>query len=286
MISKTRWPIVWALIFAGVVGAFQIGKAAIAVPLLRNDLGLSLTFASWVVSIYAAVGALAGLPVGLGIKYLGVRRAVVMGLLMIGVASCAGAFAGGGSVLLVTRVFEGLGFIMVAIATPTLLRTVSASKDRDLVFGFWTGYYSAGSVIVMLTGPWLTEFGWRGLWLGTGLLALGYAFVVWAIAPDTPESDGSGGGALVDVGLVLRSPGPVLLALAFGLYTLQYHALTGLMPTLLVYSSRCTRSSSLSATVRSTRAMNIPSKRSRKAAAIAGSCPAKRLIALLNGSMR
>ena len=41
-------------------------------------------------------------------------------------------------------------------------------------------------------------------------------------------------GALADLGLVLRSPGPVLLALAFALYTVQYHALTGLLPTLLV----------------------------------------------------
>jgi predicted MFS family arabinose efflux permease len=234
MISETRWPLVWALIFAGVVAAFQIGKAAIAVPLLRDDLGLSLTFASWVVSVYAAVGAVAGLPVGLGIKHLGARRAAVLGLLMIGIASCAGAFAGRGSVLLVTRVFEGFGFLMVAIAVPTLLRSVTADKDRDLVFACWALYFSVGSVIVMLAGPPLAEFGWQGLWLGTGLLAFGYALLVWAVAPATADQDGSGGRALADVGLVLRSPGPLLLALTFGLYSLQYHALTGLLPTLLV----------------------------------------------------
>jgi DHA1 family inner membrane transport protein len=231
---KTRWPLVWALIFAGVVGAFQIGKAPIAVPLLREDLGLSLSYASWVVGIYAVVGAVAGLPIGLGIKYFGVRRAIVVGLLMIGVASCAGAAARGGLMLLVTRVFEGFGFIMVAIATPSLLRAVTSVKDRDLVFGLWTVYYSVGSVIVMLAGPWLATMGWQSIWLVTGLIALGYALVMWAVAPDVSEADGSGGGALADIGRLLRSPGPVVLALAFGLYTLQYHALTGLLPTLLV----------------------------------------------------
>ena len=234
MVAKTRWPLVWALFFAGVVGAFQIGKAPIAVPLLREDLGLSLTFASWVVGIYAIVGAVAGLPIGLGVKYFGVRRAIVVGLLMIGVASCAGAAARGGTMLLVTRVFEGLGFIMVVIATPTLLRAVTTNNDRDLVFGLWTVYYSVGSVIVMLAGPWLAQMGWQSLWLVTGLIALGYALVVWAVAPDGSEADGAGGGAFADIGRVLRSPGPVVLALAFGLYTLQYHALTGLLPTLLV----------------------------------------------------
>jgi hypothetical protein len=40
--------------------------------------------------------------------------------------------------------------------------------------------------------------------------------------------------ALSDLRYVIRSPGPVLLALSFGLYSVQYHALTGLLPTLLV----------------------------------------------------
>jgi hypothetical protein len=39
--SETRWLLVWDLIFAGAVAAFQIGKAPIAVPLRRHDLGLS-----------------------------------------------------------------------------------------------------------------------------------------------------------------------------------------------------------------------------------------------------
>jgi predicted MFS family arabinose efflux permease len=234
MVSTTRWPLVFALIFAGVVGAFQIGKAPIAVPLLREDLGLSLTFAAWVVGIYAVVGAVVGLPMGLWIKYFGVRRAIVVGLLMIGLASCAGASARSGTMLLVTRVVEGFGFIMVVIAAPSLLRAVTSSKDRDLVFGLWTVYYSAGTVIVMLAGPWLATMGWQSIWLVTGFIALGYALVIWAVAPDISDADGTAGGALADVGRVLRSPGPVLLALVFGLYTLQYHALTGLLPALLV----------------------------------------------------
>ena len=71
------------------------------------------------------------------------------------------------------------------------------------------------------------------MWLATGVIPLGYAFVIWAVVPNPPPAERSGS-ALGDVMLVLRSPGPVLLALTFGLYSLQYHALTGLLPTLLV----------------------------------------------------
>ena len=123
---------------------------------------------------------------------------------------------------------------MVGIGAPTLLRAVTATKDRDVVFGCWTLYYSTGTVIIMLAGPWLAEFGWQSLWLGTGLVAFGYAIVVWTVAPDTPDLDAPRARMFADVGHVIRSPGPILLALTFGFYTLQYNALSGLMPTLLV----------------------------------------------------
>jgi len=149
----TQWRLVWTLILAGVVAAFQIGKAPIAIPLLRQDLGLSLAFASWVVGIYAVVGGIAGLPAGLVINALGARCSLVTGLLVIGTASCAGAFAESGTILLLSRVFEGAGFLMVAIATPTLLGAITAEKNQQLVLGLWTVYFATGSVIVMLAGP-------------------------------------------------------------------------------------------------------------------------------------
>jgi predicted MFS family arabinose efflux permease len=233
-VAQTRWLLVWALIFAGVVAAFQVGKAPIAIPLIRQDLGLSLTFASSIIGIYAVVGAIAGLPAGLLINFVGARRSLIIGLLVIGAASCAGAFATSGRTLLLTRVLEGTGFLMVAIATPTLLGLVTASKDRDVVFGCWAVYFATGSVIVMLAGPLLAAFGWRSLWFSTGLLSLAYAVVVWSVAPVARKAPAVVGRGLADIGRIMRAPGPLLLALAFGLYSLQYHALTGLLPTLLV----------------------------------------------------
>src|SRR5262249_20946045 len=73
---------------------------------------------------------------------LGAQRSLVTGLLVIGAASCAGAFAERGTILLLSRVFEGAGFLMVAIATPTLLGTITADKDQQLVLGLWTVYFA------------------------------------------------------------------------------------------------------------------------------------------------
>ena len=86
----------------------------------------------------------------------------------------------------------------------------------------------------MLAGPLLAAFGWRALWLATGVLSLGYALVVWWVAPVVRRPRASDPGKLAGIGRILRTPGPILLALAFRYYSLQYHALSGLLPTLLV----------------------------------------------------
>src|SRR5699024_9152576 len=132
--TATDWTAVGVLIAAGFLGASQIGKAAIAVPLLQRDLGLTLVVAAWVVGAYGTLAAVAGLPAGVGVARFGARRTVICGLLAIGLGSLLGALAGSAAALLACRVLEGCGFLAVVIGVPTLLRSLSAERDRSLVF--------------------------------------------------------------------------------------------------------------------------------------------------------
>lgn len=235
MTAKTDWRVVFALVMAGVVAACQVGKAAIAVPLLREDLGLSLVAASWVVGTYGTLGALAGLSAGIAVSFIGARTAAVAGLAAIALGSAIGAFAPGGATLLASRIVEGCGFLGVVIAIPTLLRGVAVGRDRDLALVFWSAYIPAGTALMMFVGPFLTFEGWRGLWLANAVLAACYAGVVWSLMPaDPPAPRPTSASVRALLKGVLEGSGPLLLALGFGIYTFQYFALTGLLPTLLV----------------------------------------------------
>jgi len=231
--AKTDWRLVAILIAAGYVGAFQVGKAAIALPLYRQDLGLSLSAGAWIVGAYAGLGAAAGLIAGAVVSRLGARTAAVAGLLVIGLGSGLGVLARSGTLLLLTRVVEGCGFIGLVIAAATLLRSATVPRDRDLVLTCWSTYMPGGTAIMMLVGPALASFGWPVLWGIDAALALAAAVVVSLMVPPTLASENRDG-ALAHIGDVLRAPGSLLLAVAFGLYTFQYFALTGLLPTLLI----------------------------------------------------
>ena len=104
MAEQTRWGAAFVLIFAGVISALQIGKAAIAVPILQRELALTLVAASWIVGAYGVLGAVAGLPAGILSSLFSARATLIAGLAVAGIGSLAGAFAESEAILIATRV--------------------------------------------------------------------------------------------------------------------------------------------------------------------------------------
>jgi MFS family permease len=236
MVERTRWGIVALVICAGILAAFQVGKAAIAVPALRDGLAISLYFASWIVGALGALGALIGVPAGLFLTLFPPRRTLIAGLATIGVGSLLGALTESAWLLLATRLIEGFGFVCAILSAPRLFPLLTAPRDTSLAFAFWGCYMPIGSAIMMFAGPFfISAFGWHGLWLFNGILPLAYAALIAVIAiPGADIAQGSERSLLGDLRAGFSTPGPVLLGLAFGLYTFQYFALASLFPTLLV----------------------------------------------------
>lgn len=232
---RTRWGAVAALILAGAVVALQIGKAAIAVPVLQKELALSLVVASWVIGAYGVLGAAGGLPCGIVASLFSARHTLVAGLVAAGLGSLAGAFVTDGGLLIATRVVEGCGFLAAVLAIPRLLRAVTAPRDRETVLAIFGAYMPAGSFIMMLAGPHLMAHGWQTLWIVNGVIALAYAIVVVFLPlredaqPIAPLQT-----LMPNIRAALGAPGPLLLACAFGIYTFQYAAMANFLPTLLV----------------------------------------------------
>jgi MFS family permease len=237
--SPTRWTLVLALVGAGVVAAFQIGKAPAALPAVRAELGLDLFTASWVISIFNAIGLVAGMLIGGTAERLGHRRVAIGGLALIALASAIGAAAPGAVLLLASRVVEGAGVIAVAVSIPTLIVRAAAPGDLKLAMGMWSAYMPAGTGSMMAFAPLLlASLGWRGLWLANALLAAGFALALARATRALPVTPPPGGSFAAAMHATIAAPGPRLLALSFATYALQFLAVFGLLPTLLVEQDR------------------------------------------------
>jgi DHA1 family inner membrane transport protein len=230
--ERSRWPAMLVILGAGVVSAFQVGKAPMALTAIQADLELDLATASWLLSAFAIVGALISIAIGVSVDRIGARRMAVAGLLLQGACSALGALAAGPALLMTTRVVEGVGFLAVAVAAPTLITSVARAAERERAFAVWAAFMPVGITLVMLGAPLLTALGWRGFWLLNAAILIGYAgLLAQTTEPDRPRRATTS--LLGDVRLTLAAGGPWVLAGLFGAYVSMYFAVFGFLPQIL-----------------------------------------------------
>ncbi len=175
----------------------------VALPRIIADLGLDLTDAQWVNSLYSMIFAALLLTFGRVADRWGRRRIFVAGVVVFVVGSVVAGLAGSAAALIAARALQGVGGAMIL---PTTLSSVNATfrgEDRAAAFGVWGAVMAGAAAIGPLLGGWLTtSFDWRWIFyvnvpIGVLILA-GTAYAV-------TESRGAPGGPGVDVDGLLTS---------------------------------------------------------------------------------
>ena len=224
---------------AGIVTAFQIGKAPPVLPAIREELGMSLFAAGWILSAFSIIGLLLGSIIGAVSDAFGHRRMLLLGLALQATGSLIGAFSHLPLLLLSTRTLEGVGSLMIAVAAPSLIIHLTQPRDMRIALALWSCWLPIGAAIIMLLIPVITaSFGWRGLWLINAVILLGYALATQRQTRSLPavsrRREVNPARLWQDIRLTTTSIGPSLLAVIFSTYTLQWMAVIGFLPTLLI----------------------------------------------------
>jgi CP family cyanate transporter-like MFS transporter len=105
VVSEKSLPLgaAYCVIFSGVVAALQIGKLPPALPELSQALGLSLMQAGFLLSLVQLAGMSLALAVGLSADGFGLKRSMLSGLVILGVASAMGATSESATSLMLWR---------------------------------------------------------------------------------------------------------------------------------------------------------------------------------------
>jgi MFS family permease len=234
------------VIAAGVVAALHVAKLPPALPVLQQDMGVSLLQAGFLLSLVQLAGMALGLPAGLLIQRWGARRSVMTGLVLAGASALGGAAPDSAS-LLVSRAVEGLGFLCVVLPAPGLLRVLVPPGQLSRALGGWGAYMPLGAALALLTGPAVmaladAPWGWRLWWWVLSALAALLALLVFARVPADPPTRTQAAyprTAAVMIPswkrlltLTLRSRGAWAVALSFAMYSGQWMAVVGFLPSI------------------------------------------------------
>ena len=220
-------PVLVGLLF-GLAGLGS-SSAAIALPAVAVDLGVSTGVSAWAISLYALMLAVATAVYGRVSDLVGLRLPLLVGVTLMTAGALAGALSPDFGVLLAARVLQGAG----AAAVPTLGVALVSARFSGSARGFALGRVAGIAAAVSCLGPLaggVVEglLGWRAVIalpvLGALLLPL-----LWRSVP----TEGSGarldlvGAVLVaataaGVVLLVQSPstGPVVAAVGAALAVL------------------------------------------------------------------
>jgi MFS family permease len=238
----------WMVILAGVAAALHVGKLSPALPVLHESLGVTLVQAGFLLSLVQLAGMALGLAVGLLVDGLGLKRSMISGLLVLAVASIFGGLAQEPAALLFWRGVEGLGFLLVAMPAPSLIRQLVPSNRLSGALGVWGAYMPLGTALALLCGPLLIlQASWQMWWWTLALLSVLVAGCLWVVVPPdwvrrasthalTPGNDAKTHAVAhawsARLRLTLTSSGPWLVALSFAVYSGQWLAVIGFLPSI------------------------------------------------------
>jgi CP family cyanate transporter-like MFS transporter len=229
----------WVIVFAGVCAALHVGKLPPALPVLQDVLGITLVQAGFLLSAVQIASMTLGLVVGLSADSLGLRRSMLVGLTLLSFASISGGCVDDAQSLLILRALEGLGFLLVVMPAPALIRRTVDASQLSVRMGWWGTYMPTGSALAMLLGPWVIVcLNWSAWWWLLGLVTVFAFLAVWLCVPDVQPLAPAEGNAsqtwLLRLALTLKSPGPWLVALTFAVYSSQWLSVVGFLP--MVYA--------------------------------------------------
>lgn len=226
----------WLVIWVGVSAALHVGKLPPTLPVLREQLGMSLVEAGFLLSMVQIAGMTMGVLVGLGADRLGLRRCMLAGVLLLSTSSLIGAYVKDVQILLLLRALEGLGFLMASMPAPALIRRLVEPTRLPRMLGYWGSYMPLGMALALLLAPWVVAAsGWPVLWTGLGVWLLFSGVMVWWWVPPDPLSTVGGERAnpwTKRLRSVLTHRGPWLVVLSFMVYSGQWLAIVGFLPSI------------------------------------------------------
>ena len=142
-------------------------------PAIRDDFGISIATAGWVVGAFGLARLVLDLPAGVLIDRVGHRRLSVAALVLLVAASLAGLASPTLEVLLLARIGSGLAVAVLATVVLAALAATADSASRGKVLGLFPTANNASIAFYPLAGGVIGEVvGWRATFGLTALLAI------------------------------------------------------------------------------------------------------------------
>ena len=186
----------------------------VAIPVIMKELNFKFTEAEWITTIYALVFSALLITTGRIADHIGRKKTLIVGIAIFMAGSIFASMSTSVGMILLARVFQGVGGAVVLPTTLSAVNSTFFGKDRIVAFAVWGSVIAGMAALGPLLGGYLTTyFNWS--WIFWINLPIGIIILIGTII-FVPETYGEPlEGSFDFVGFLLSSVG--LAALVYGL---------------------------------------------------------------------
>jgi EmrB/QacA subfamily drug resistance transporter len=177
-----------------------------ALPVIRRDLGASLSDLEWTVNAYTLTfAALLLMGAALGDRF-GRKRLFIIGLAIFTAGSACAALSPSSGTLILARALQGVGGAITMPLTLTILSGAVSAEKRPLALGAWGGIGGLAIAVGPVVGGAITQgVSWHWIfWINVpiGIIAIALAYFRLSESKGPDRSIDLVGVSLASLGLV------------------------------------------------------------------------------------
>jgi len=173
VVPRYAWVILAIVFLASVTAPLNQFKVPPVMPVLIDAFKLDLTTAGLLMSVFAMTGLILAIPAGFILQRFGPKRSGLVALAFLTLGSAMGALSGTAGSLLASRLVEGIGMGLIAVAAPAAIAIWFPADKRGTPMGIWATWVPVGSVIMYAVAPTLTmHFAWQAVWWMAAVITL------------------------------------------------------------------------------------------------------------------
>ncbi|WP_066948808.1 MFS transporter [Streptomyces lushanensis] len=208
--SGRAWGVLFVLCGAIFLEGIDVAMLNVALPSIREDLGMSTGTLQWVMSAYVLGYGGFMLLGGRAADLFGRRRMFLFWLVVFLLFSGLGGFATEGWMLIVARFVTG---VAAAFMTPAGLSIITTSfeegPERNKALLVYSGTAAGGFSVGLVVGGLLAAVDWRWVFFAPVILSFLILVAALALLPGAARPDRDG--RPVDVGGAITVTGAILL---------------------------------------------------------------------------
>ena len=206
-------PTLMVATFSSFMGPFMISAVNVALPAIQKEFSVSAVLLSWIATSYLLSTAVFLVPFGKLADIHGRKKTFAFGLMVFVLFSLLTAFSISVWMLIILRIFQGIGTAMIVTTGMAILTSVFPPNKRGSAIGIYVAAVYIGLSLGPFVGGALTHyFSWRSIFIT--IVPFGLVSIYITLTYLKKEWVGERGGKFDTIGSILY--GFALLTLIYG----------------------------------------------------------------------